>query len=148
VVRTVILVVHVAAGVTGLALGLGALPAAVAGRRGSPATVGYQAAVTVLTLTAAALVVMRPALWPFALIAAGTEGAVVGAWWAARRRFEGWLPWHVRLLCGSYVSLVTALLVVSWGGVVAWVLPSVVGAALVERAAARADRPRGEPVPT
>jgi hypothetical protein len=51
------------------------------------------------------------------------------------------LPRHVRLVCGSYVSLVTALLVVSWGSVLAWILPTLIGTVLIERAATRPARP-------
>ena len=135
--RTVLLTVHVGAGVAGLLAGPPAMRAALRDRRHSPAGRAYLVAVTVLTVTAAALVVLRPAaLWPFLLLAAGTEAAVVGS------RHARPLASHVRLVCGSYVSLVTALLVVSWGSLLAWILPTVVGTVLVERAAASTRRPR------
>ena len=54
---------------------------------------------------------------------------------------------HLRLrlhgLGGSYVALVTALLVVSVdgpAGVVSWVLPTLVGLVLIEAAVSRASR--------
>lgn len=128
--RTLLLVVHVGAGVAGLLAGPPAMAAAFHDRRSTPAGRTYLAAVTVLTATAAGLVVLGPAaLWPFLLLAAYTEAAVVHA-----RRAQP-LPRHVRLVCGSYVSLVTALLVVSWGSLLAWIVPTVVGTVLVERAA-------------
>jgi len=43
-------------------------------------------------------------------------------------------------MCGSYVSLVTALLVVSWDSPLAWILPTVIGSPLIARARARAAR--------
>ena len=135
-VRTLLLTAHVGAGVAGLLAGPPAMAAALRDRRRTPAAAAYLAAVTVLTVTAAGLVALRPALWPFLLLAAGTEAAVI----AARR--VGPLPAHVRLVCGSYISLVTALLVVSWGSLLAWILPTVVGTVLVERAAASTARPR------
>jgi hypothetical protein len=46
----------------------------------------------------------------------------------------------VRLVLGTYVGLLTALLVVSWRSTLAWVLPTVLGAPLVERAAVLATR--------
>ena len=134
--RTVLLTVHVGAGVAGLLVGPPAIAAALHGRRRTKAGRAYLVAVTALTVTAAGLVVLRPAaLWPFLLLAGGTEAALVGA---RRARTPAN---HVRLVCGSYVSLVTALLVVSWGSLLAWILPTVVGTVLVERAAA-STRPR------
>ena len=136
-VRTLLLSIHVGAGVTGLLAGPPAMAAALHDRRGTLAGRVYVGAVTVMTATAAGLVALRPAaLWPFLLLAAGTEAAVITA------RRVGPQPQHVRLVCGSYVSLVTALLVVSWGSILAWVLPTVVGTVLVERAAASTRRPR------
>ena len=134
--HAMVLAVHIAAGGCGLVFGVPAMRAAVMGSQRNRSTVAYQAAVTVLTVTALALAAMSwNRLWAFAAIAVATEVAVVGAWWTARRRLGMWRPWYVRLLCGSYVSLVTALLVVSWGSLSAWVLPTVVGTVLVERAA-------------
>ena len=130
-VRTLLLAIHVGAGAAGLLAGPPAMAAALADRRHTPAGRAYLGAVTVMAVTAAGLVAFRPAaLWPFLLLAAGTQAAVVAA------RHVGPQPHHVRLVCGSYVSLVTALLVVSWGSLLAWVLPTVVGTVLVERAAA------------
>ena len=135
-----LLVVHVAAGVAGLVLGPVAMAAAKRRGRHTRAGLAYQAAVAVVTLTAVGLAVLAWArLWPFVVIAAGTEAAALGGWWAGRRRFAGWLPWHVRLMCGSYVSLVTALLVVNWSSALAWVLPTVIGSPLIARAAGRAQ---------
>jgi hypothetical protein len=143
------LAVHITAGSTGVLLGPFALRAALRGGRRTRTTAAYVGAVTVLTVSAVALAMMRwHALWPFALIAVATEAAVAGAWRVADRRRPGWLPHYVRLLCGSYVSLVTALLVVSWGTLLAWVLPSIAGVALVERAAARAGAEEWRLTPT
>jgi hypothetical protein len=131
VVHTLLLAVHVTAGVAGLLMGPAAIAAARGNDRTSTAGVAYLTAVTALTVAAAGLVALRPGvLWPFLLLAVGTEAAVI----AARRART--YPTHVRLVCGSYVSLVTAVLVVSWGSLLAWVLPTVVGTVLVERAAA------------
>jgi hypothetical protein len=129
--RTLLLSAHVVAGVAGLLAGPPAMAAALNDRRNTSAGRAYLGAVTVLTATAAGLVALRPGgLWPFLLLAAGTEAAVVAAHSTAQP-----LPRHIRLVCGSYVSLVTALLVVSWGSLLAWVLPTLVGTVLIERAA-------------
>lgn len=134
--RTVLLVTHIGAGVAGLLAGPPAMAAALRDQRRSRAGSVYLAAVTVLSGTAAGLFALKPdALWPFLLLAVATEAALVGA------RFVAPLAWHVRLACGSYVSLVTALVVVSWGSLLAWALPAVIGTVLVERAAASTRRP-------
>jgi hypothetical protein len=133
--RSTSLVIHIVAGIAGLLIGPAAIRAAAADRRHTPAGRAYLMAVTVLTATAAVLVAFRPAaLWPFLLLAIGTEAAVI----AARRART--LDRHLRLVCGSYISLATALLVVSWGSILAWVLPTVIGTILTERAAAATGR--------
>jgi hypothetical protein len=129
--RTILLVSHVSAGVVGLLTGPAAMAASLRGDRKTASAKAYRMAVIVLTATAAGLVAVKPALWPFLLLAAGTAAAVLVA------RSAQPLDRHVRLVCGSYVSLVTALLVVSWGSILAWVLPTVIGTALVERASRR-----------
>ena len=133
--RSVVLTVHLAAGIAGLLVGPAAIRAAMKDQRGTASTAGYLAAVTVLTASAAALVALRPgALWPFLLLAVGTQAAVLAARHARR------IDHHVRLVGGSYISLVTALLVVSWGSIAAWILPTLIGTYLVERAAAASRR--------
>ena len=133
--RSVLLVSHIAAGVAGLVIGPAAIRAAMDDRRATGSFAAYLAAVTVLTVSAAGLVALQPgALWPFLLLALGTEAALLAARHARR------VDHHVRLVCGSYVSLVTALLVVSWGSILAWILPTVIGTVLVERAAGATRR--------
>lgn len=70
-------------------------------------------------------------LIPFAL---GTQAAIV----VGRRTSHP--ARRIRLLGGSYVSLVTAFLVVSWESPLAWILPTLVGIALVETAAGRTQK--------
>ncbi|MGI8758513.1 MAG: hypothetical protein ACR2K0_04335 [Acidimicrobiales bacterium] len=137
--HTVLMTVHIVAGVAGLLLGPFAIVAALqAGRRTVPA-LAYQAAVAVITTTAVGFAVLDwRSWWPFVILAVGTEAAVAAGWWARSHRSPGWHARHIRLICGSYISLVTALLVVSWGSLLAWVLPTLVGTVLVERAANRA----------
>jgi hypothetical protein len=133
--RLTVLVIHVTAGIAGLVIGPAAIRAAAGDRRRSRAGRAYLLAVTVLTASAAALVALRPgALWPFLLLAIGTEAALLAA------RTARPLDRHLRLVCGSYISLVTALLVVSWGSILAWVLPTVIGTVLTERAAGAIGR--------
>jgi len=133
--------IHITAGAAGLILG----PLTMAARKRpgwyTHLGVGYQAAVATTTTSALGLVALAPArLWWLGLIAAATEAAALGGWWVRRGRRPGWLPRHIRLMCGSYVSFVTAALVVSWGGPVSWLLPAVVATPLIEVTAHRAAR--------
>jgi hypothetical protein len=143
--RTYLLVIHIAAGTAGLILG----PLGLAVPKRFPwrprAVVGYQASVVLLCFTALGLVALKPELWGLALIAVATLGATFGGAAVRRRRRTGWAPQHVRLMGSSYISVVTAFLVVNVGGPVAWVLPSLVGSPLIARAVKRAGRADAEP---
>ncbi len=136
-----LLTVHIVAGTSGLVLAPLAMAVRKAPGRHPWLGRGYQLTIAVLTCTAVALAALHPArLWGLGVIAAGTEAAALAGWAASRRRHPGWLPRHVGLMCGSYVSLVTALLVVNWHSPLAWLLPTVIGTPLIAGAAARAGR--------
>ncbi len=101
-----------------------------------------------MTTTALLLVAAAPArLWWLGLIAVATEAAAVGGWAMRRRHPPGWLAWHIRLMSASYVSFVTAALVVNWSSPLAWIVPTLVGTPLIARAAARAGAPRPRLIP-
>lgn len=86
------------------------------------------------------LVALEPRLWPFLLIAAPTQAAAAAAIVVRRRHRRGWLPLHVQLVLGSYVSFVTAFAVNTVGGLLSWLVPSAVGSIVVALATARATR--------
>lgn len=137
--HTIFLSLHIAAGSAGLLIG----PAAMLARKapGLHPRLGlvYQGIVAALSGSAIGLVTLSPArLWPFAVIAVATEVAALAGWFAVRRHHPGWLPLHVSLMCGSYVSFLTAFLVVNWHSPLAWVLPTVIGSPLIAMAARRA----------
>lgn len=135
----VLLALHIVAGTAGLALGPLAMMSPKRHGRHPRVGVAYQVVLAVLTLSALGLALLDMAqLWWLGLIAVLTEAAALSGWWARRRQFSGWLAWHVRLMCGSYVSLVTALLVVSWDSPLAWLLPTAIGSPLIAWATARA----------
>ena len=130
-----LLSVHVAAGATALVCGPAAVVASLRRLPQRSLTIAYQTAVAAVTASALALVALAPArLWWLAPIAVATEAAAVGGWWLAHRGSAVSGGWQIRLLGGSYVSLVTALLVVSWGTWAAWALPTIVGVVLIEAA--------------
>ena len=116
--HTILLGVHITAGTTGLLLG--------------PLALG--------------LVALSPGrLWWLGLVAVATEAAALAGWAVRRRHPSGWLGWHIRLMCGSYLSFVTAALVVNWASPLAWVLPTAVGTPLIIRAVERATHPSTRP---
>ena len=139
--HSVVLGAHIAAGTAGLVIGPIAMIAPKRRGRHIRAGLAYQVVVALLTATALVLVAFAPGrLWGFVLIAVATECAAVAGWIVQRRRRPGWLPRHVGLMAGSYVSFVTALLVVNWPSPLAWILPTVIGTPLIARTAARAGR--------
>jgi hypothetical protein len=139
-VRTLLLTVHISSGTLGLITGPWAM--LMPKRRGWHPRIGriYQVCVALICATAIGLAVIQPALWWFGVIAVATWAAALAGWQVSRRRRPGWLPWHISLMCGSYISLVTALFVVNLGvhAAFAWVLPTAVGSPLIARAAYRA----------
>jgi hypothetical protein len=147
--RTLLLTVHISSGTLGLLTG--PLAMLMPKRRGWHPRIGriYQVCVALICTTAVGLAVMQPALWWLGVIAAATWAAALAGWQVRRRPRPGWLPWHISLMCGSYISLVTALLVVNLGvhAVIAWVLPTVIGSPLIATAAYRAATGRYRPRP-
>lgn len=142
--HTVLLVIHVAAGSLGLVVGPLAMLAPK--RPGRHPRLGqfYVVLTAALCLSAVGLAALDPAVWWLGVIGVLTLAAAAGGWWVRRRRFGGWVVWHINLMCGSYISFVTAFLIVNLGlgSVIAWVTPTVVGSLLIARATIRATRGR------
>ena len=87
---------------------------------------------------------------PGPTVVAGADRRRYGGGGAGRvgmrlRHPSGWLGWHIRLMCGSYLSFITAALVVNWADPLARVLPTVIGTPLIIRAVKRATRPSIRP---
>ncbi|MGY1813040.1 hypothetical protein [Blastococcus sp. SYSU D00820] len=118
-----LLLVHVVAGAAGLLLGPLWLLARPAGAARALAA-AYLVAVAGVAVTGGALALARPGL-AWLLPVAVLTGAMAGAGAVARAR--RWPLLQAHLLGGSYIALVTALLVVRTGSPVAWVLPALVG---------------------
>ena len=90
-------------------------------------------------------------LWWFLPIAVFSYANALVGYVAAKRRRPGWLPFHIGGMCGSYIALVTALLVVNVGDrlPIVWFLPTIVGSPLIAwltRKVVRGRRPRVRPV--
>lgn len=140
---------HVASGVAALALGPLALLAA---RRRQRSYTGlrdtYYWTVLVVCITATVVSVLAWArLWWLVPIAAVSYGLVLAGYLGSRHHWPLWVRAHG--WGGSYIALVTALLVVSARGVsgaleaIAWILPAAIGTPLIVRAHTSPHERRG-----
>jgi uncharacterized membrane protein len=147
-----ILAIHIAAGTTGLILGPLAMRAPK--RRGPHARLGetYHWMMLAVCVSAAGLAVLEwHRLWWFLPIAVFSYANALVGYVAIKRRPPGWLRLHVRGMGGSYIALVTALLVVSTRAqlLVAWFVPTIVGAPIIGwviRGVEHGRRPKGAKV--
>ncbi|WP_369132429.1 hypothetical protein [Modestobacter sp. I12A-02662] len=125
--RGTVLSLHVLLGTAGLLLGPAWL---VARRRGLPArglAGAYQAAVGSVALSAGFLAVTGPGLTWLVPVAVATEALAVTGALARRRSWSGWRSWQPHLLGGSYIALVTGVLIAETGNPVFWLIPALVG---------------------
>ncbi len=151
----VVLGLHIAAGTVGLLLGPVAMWASK--RPGLHTRTGeaYHWVMLTVCLTASWLAVLDwKRIWWFLPIAVGSYAFALVGYIAAKRRFRGWLQVHVSGQGGSYIAMVTALLVVNWHTLTgthgvqspwAWALPTVIGSPIiswVNYQIARGRRPR------
>lgn len=145
--RDPVLIIHIAAGTAGLVLGPVAMTARK--RRGRHTQVGglYHWVMLAVCLTAAVMALSEwSRLWWFLPIAVFSYANALVGYLAVRIRWRGWLPFHIGGMCGSYIALVTALLVVNaqpaplW----LWFLPTIVGVPWINRTI---DRRRGRSAP-
>ena len=125
--RELVLQLHVAVGTGALVLGPCWLAARRRRRRATGWAVAYQGAVVGVVLSAAFLAVTDPQLAWLLPVAVGTEVLAVTGALARRRSWTGWRSWQPHLLGGSYIALVTGVLIAETGNPVFWMLPAVVG---------------------
>ena len=147
--RDPVLVAHIVAGSAGLVLGPLAMRAPK--RRGRHTRLGgiYHWNMLAVCLSATALALMDwGELWWFLPIAAFSYANALMGYLAVKIRWRGWLRQHVGGMGGSYIALVTALLVVNTGGepFFVWFLPTIVGTPLIARAVGRLP-PGARPAP-
>jgi hypothetical protein len=126
-VRDVVLVLHVVLGSAGLLLGPAWLVARRRGRGAVGLATGYQVVVAGVALSAGVLAVTDPQLVWLLPVAVVTEALAVGGALARRRSWSGWRSWQPHLLGGSYIALVTGVLIAETGNPVFWLLPAVLG---------------------
>jgi hypothetical protein len=107
------------------------------------ASIAYAWSVLGVSLTAIGLVVLDwPELWWIAILALLAAALAFLGYLAPRRRGRHWRPAYAHGQGGSYIALVTALLVVALtvdgpvrgaAAVAVWVLPTLVGTSLIRR---------------
>jgi hypothetical protein len=145
-VHSAFLAIHIAAGSFGLVLGPVAMLAPKRRGRHTRAGTVYHWNMLVVGLSAIGLAVLAWAqIWWFVPIAVFSYGNALFGYLAVRRKRPGWLPRHIGGMGGSYIALVTALLVVNAGVAAwwAWGLPTVVGSVLLRRTTLRLNRISG-----
>lgn len=129
----VLLTIHIAAGSAGLVLGPIAMRAAK--RRGSHTRAGELYHWVFVAVAGSAVVLAAldwSELWWLGLIAVFSYAFALRGYLAAKRRRRNWLAAHISGQGGSYIALVTALLVVNTGGaLIVWFIPTIVGAPLI-----------------
>ena len=135
------LVLHIATGAVGLILGPIAMTATKLPGLHTRAGEAYHWVMLAVCVSASALALLDwTRLWWFLPIAVGSYALALVGYVAAKRRWRGWLIAHVSGQGGSYIAMVTALLVVNWQTLTgtrgisspwAWTLPTLVGTPLV-----------------
>jgi hypothetical protein len=139
--HAVALSLHVAAGSAGLVLGPIAMFSAK--RKGVHTSAGgaYYYVFVVLFVSSVSLAVLDfRQVWWLALVGAGSYGFALIGYRAAQHRRPGWLIAHVSGQGGSYISMVTALLVVNFNAisgasglaaVFPWIAPTAIGSPII-----------------
>jgi hypothetical protein len=83
--------------------------------------------VAAVVLSAGILAAADPQLRWLLPVAAATEVLAVTGALARHRGWPGWRSWQPHLLGGSYIALVTGLLIAETGNPVFWLLPALAG---------------------
>ena len=136
-----VLLFHIAVGTAGLILGPVAMTALKGSRLHAWAGELYHWVMLAVCVSAAGLAWLDwERNWWFLPIAAGSYTFALVGYVAAKVRWLGWIAAHVGGQGGSYIAMVTAILVVNWQLLTgtsgrsspwAWILPTVVGSPLI-----------------
>jgi hypothetical protein len=132
--HAIALATHVACGSTGLVLGPVAMLSAKRKGRHTLAGEAYHWVFLVLFLSAVALAVLNwDQVWWLAPVGAFSYAFALLGYVAAKVRWRGWLRSHVTGQCGSYIAMVTALLVVNLGvsSPLPWLAPTLIGTPII-----------------
>jgi hypothetical protein len=132
---------HVAAGSAGLVLGpIAMFSAKRPGLHTRSGSAYYYVFIILFGSSVALAALDLEGAWWLALVGGGSYALALVGYRAAKRRQPGWLVSHVSGMAGSYISMVTALLVVnvnaisgvsSFSRVLAWMAPTVIGTPII-----------------
>jgi hypothetical protein len=132
---------HVAAGSAGLVLGPIAMFSAKRPGVHTSSGVAYYYVFVVLFGSSVALAALDlKQAWWLAFVGGGSYALALVGYRAAKHRQQGWLIRHVSGMAGSYISMVTALLVVnvnaisgasSFSRALAWIVPTAIGGPII-----------------
>jgi uncharacterized membrane protein YeaQ/YmgE (transglycosylase-associated protein family) len=116
-------------------------------RRGAHTNLGaaYHWVMLTVCVSAAGLAVLAwERSWAFVPLAGFSYANAFVGYVAAKHRRRGWLRFHIGGMCGSYIALTTALLVVNLGDrlPVVWFLPTLVGSPIIVWVIHEVDRGR------
>lgn len=146
------LAVHIAAG--SVCLLAGALSAWARKRKGLHTVVGevYHGSYVLVFLTAVVMAVLKwQELAYLFYIALFSYGLALYGYLAGKWRRSGWLNHHIRGMLGSYIGVITAVLVVNGGPLSSalgipslslWFLPTIIGSPIIALTARRFASPR------
>ena len=124
--RDVVLALHVLLGSAGLLLGPAWAAARLRGRVVTGLAVAYQVVVAGVAVSAGVLALTDPQLGWLLPVAVATEALAVTGALARRRGWRGWRSWQPHLLGGSYIALVTGVLIAGTKNPIFWLLPAIV----------------------
>jgi hypothetical protein len=136
-----ILMVHIALGTAGLVLGVVAMTARKLVGVHTRAGEAYHWVMLGVCMSAGTLAILDwQRIWWFLPIAVGSYAFALLGYVAAKRRWRGWLRAHLAGQGGSYIAMLTAVLVVNWETLTgtrgtaspwAWALPTLVGSPII-----------------
>lgn len=131
--HALVLTFHITCGVVAIALGLVAMASEKS--RGLHTLVGnaYHWVYVALAASACGLAAFDwQRLWWYVPIALGSYAFALVGYLAAKIRWKDWLQYHLSGQLGSFIAMMTALLVVNAGNVWwAWATPTIVGSPLI-----------------
>jgi len=138
-----LLAVHIAVGAAGLALGAVVIWSSRERPLLDRRSAAYHWTVLAVSLTAIGLLALDwPQLWWIAILAVLAYGLALLGYLAPRHQFRAWRAAFAHGQGGSYIALVTALVVVALtvdgpldgaAAALPWALPTLVGTSLIER---------------
>lgn len=126
--------IHILAGILGLLLGVGAL--SMTKRKGWHTRLGmiYHFCFVVITISASLLAFLNwERLWWFFPIAIFSYLFALLGFISAKLKFKNWLRLHLAGQCGSFIAMCTAVAVVNFGStsVLAWFIPTLIGTPII-----------------